>query len=254
MSGTEAAPHTRSRPLQLFHEPEAVTWARETAGLTKNELAARVGFSVNLLTAIERGNRTATPSHLAKIADALDCPLVDLERKQQASHILGPALRELRLLRDISLASLASRTGFDPRQIARMEFGLPRVEDGRVMRLASVLEVPFPAVAFTMPRSLKNFHDPYELIPNGPTVRAIRECRHLSLRDVIERIARDGGKATIDRGFLSRLENGISTMSSARIVRLAIAIDAPISAIACPVREIPVEIREAFGGEVAPSS
>ena len=36
---------TRTRPSTLHQEPEAVTWARQKAGLTKRALAAQVGIS-----------------------------------------------------------------------------------------------------------------------------------------------------------------------------------------------------------------
>jgi transcriptional regulator with XRE-family HTH domain len=77
-----AAPRTRTRPRTLDHEPEAVTWARKKAGLTKRALARRIGVSEQLLSEIESGWRNATPSNLAKIAEVLGCPVVMLERKR----------------------------------------------------------------------------------------------------------------------------------------------------------------------------
>ncbi|WP_435176275.1 helix-turn-helix domain-containing protein [Actinacidiphila sp. bgisy145] len=70
------------RPTRLNHEPEAVTWARERVGLTKRELATEIGISEQLMGEIESGWRNATPPNLAKIADALNCPIVALERKR----------------------------------------------------------------------------------------------------------------------------------------------------------------------------
>jgi transcriptional regulator with XRE-family HTH domain len=72
----------RRRPRSLDHEPEAVTWARKKAGLTKRELARRVGISEVLMGEIESGWRNATPANLIKIAEVLNCPLVVLERKR----------------------------------------------------------------------------------------------------------------------------------------------------------------------------
>ncbi|MBM9507807.1 helix-turn-helix transcriptional regulator [Streptomyces sp. KK5PA1] len=65
----------------MHHEPEAVTWARKKAGLTKRALAQAVGISEQLMGEIESGWRSATPANLRKIAEALNCPLVALERK-----------------------------------------------------------------------------------------------------------------------------------------------------------------------------
>jgi ribosome-binding protein aMBF1 (putative translation factor) len=75
----------RTRPKSLHQEPEAVTWAREKAGLTKRALAARVGISEQLMNEIESGWRSATTANLKKIADALNCPLVVLERKRHSA-------------------------------------------------------------------------------------------------------------------------------------------------------------------------
>jgi transcriptional regulator with XRE-family HTH domain len=75
-------PRTRTRPSRLHQEPEAVTWAREKAGLTKRALADLVGISEQLMGEIESGWRNATPANLAKIAGALNCPLVVVERKR----------------------------------------------------------------------------------------------------------------------------------------------------------------------------
>jgi transcriptional regulator with XRE-family HTH domain len=75
----------RSRPRTLDHEPEAVTWARKKAGLTKRALAQRLGISEQLMGEIESGWRNATPLNLLKIADALNCPVVLLERKRSGA-------------------------------------------------------------------------------------------------------------------------------------------------------------------------
>lgn len=72
----------RTRPRTLDHEPEAITWARKKAGLTKRALAERVGISEQLMGEIESGWRNATPPNLLKIAGELNCPVVFLERKR----------------------------------------------------------------------------------------------------------------------------------------------------------------------------
>jgi transcriptional regulator with XRE-family HTH domain len=66
----------------LDHEPAAVTYAREQAGLTKTALAERCEVSVSLISEIEGGTRNATPAMLNKLAEALNCPRVVLERKR----------------------------------------------------------------------------------------------------------------------------------------------------------------------------
>ena len=72
----------RRRVQTLHHEPEAVTWARTKAGLTKRALAQQIGISEALMGEIESGWRNATPANLLKIATALNCPVVFLERKR----------------------------------------------------------------------------------------------------------------------------------------------------------------------------
>ncbi len=79
------SPRTRTRPSRLHQEPEAVTWAREKAGLTKRALANMIGISEQLMGEIESGWRNATPVNLAKIAAALNCPIVVVERKRTST-------------------------------------------------------------------------------------------------------------------------------------------------------------------------
>jgi transcriptional regulator with XRE-family HTH domain len=69
----------------LNHEPQAVTWARERSGLTKTELGKRVGVGVSHISEIEKGTRNAPPPLLLKIAQELNCPVVFLERKRDAT-------------------------------------------------------------------------------------------------------------------------------------------------------------------------
>ncbi|WP_236060007.1 helix-turn-helix domain-containing protein [Actinacidiphila acididurans] len=77
-----ATARVRSAPRTLHQEPQAVQWAREKAGLTKRALAEKVGISEQLMGEIESGWRSATPINLARIAEALNCPVVALERKR----------------------------------------------------------------------------------------------------------------------------------------------------------------------------
>ncbi|MEU8278167.1 helix-turn-helix domain-containing protein [Microbispora bryophytorum] len=75
---------TRNRPKVLDHEPVAVTYARRAAGLSKTALAKRIGRSLSLISEIEAGRRNATPEVLRLMADALNCPIVVLQRKRES--------------------------------------------------------------------------------------------------------------------------------------------------------------------------
>ncbi len=75
---------SRKRPKDpLDHEPQAVKFAREAAGLTQAALAEAIGKSFSLISEIESGSRNATPEVLRSIAVALNCPLVVLQRKRE---------------------------------------------------------------------------------------------------------------------------------------------------------------------------
>lgn len=80
------APSRQRQPPKhpLDHEPEAVTYARRMAGLSKTALAERIGKSVSLVSEIEAGTRNATPAILRLLADALNCPIVVLQRKRES--------------------------------------------------------------------------------------------------------------------------------------------------------------------------
>jgi DNA-binding XRE family transcriptional regulator len=81
---------TRTRARNpLDHEPEAVTYARRQAGLTKTQLAQACGVSLSLISEIESGTRNATPTMIIKLAEALNCPRVVLERKRDYRHNPG---------------------------------------------------------------------------------------------------------------------------------------------------------------------
>ena len=66
----------------LNQEPEAIAYARAKAGLTKIEVATRLGKSPQLVGDIESGRRNATFETLQRLADIFNCPLVVLERKR----------------------------------------------------------------------------------------------------------------------------------------------------------------------------
>ena len=76
---------TRRPPKDpLDHEPEAVTWAREQAGLTRAQVAEALGVSAGLISEIEKGTRNATPARIRQLAAVFNCPKVVLERKKYA--------------------------------------------------------------------------------------------------------------------------------------------------------------------------
>ena len=75
---------TRTQPKQpLDHEPEAVAYALQNSGLTKQQLAEMCGVAPSLITEILAGTRNATPIMIGKLAYALNCPRVVLERKRE---------------------------------------------------------------------------------------------------------------------------------------------------------------------------
>jgi transcriptional regulator with XRE-family HTH domain len=53
------------------------------AGLTKTQLAKACKVSLSLISEIENGTRNATPATIIKLAKALNCPPVVLERKRE---------------------------------------------------------------------------------------------------------------------------------------------------------------------------
>lgn len=72
------------RVSELDHEPEAVVYAREKAGLRQAEASRQLGCSAPYLSQIEKGIRNAGPAMLNKMADVYNCPRVVLERKRAA--------------------------------------------------------------------------------------------------------------------------------------------------------------------------
>ena len=66
----------------LDHEPEAVTYARKKAQLSKTDVARELGVSLALISMIEAGTRNATPAVILRLAEVFNCPVVVLERKR----------------------------------------------------------------------------------------------------------------------------------------------------------------------------
>jgi len=93
-------PNPKRAPARLNQEPSAVRWARKRSGLTQTQLAERAGVSRTLVVEIEGGTRSATDGNLIKLAEAMNCPVVVLERKRESeaapapvSPVLGSGLR-----------------------------------------------------------------------------------------------------------------------------------------------------------------
>lgn len=63
-------------------DPDALRFAREAKGWTQTALADAVGCSVSLICEMEKGTRGATARRLLQLAEALNCPVSVLERKQ----------------------------------------------------------------------------------------------------------------------------------------------------------------------------
>ncbi|MFD9107178.1 helix-turn-helix domain-containing protein [Streptomyces bottropensis] len=66
-------------------DPAKVRRKRIEAGLTQIALAAEAGVSTAHMSSIERGGRGASPKVLKRLAEALDCEIVDLMPKETAS-------------------------------------------------------------------------------------------------------------------------------------------------------------------------
>ena len=64
---------------------EAVTWAREQAGLTRAQVAEKLGVTAGLISEIEKGTRNAPPARIRQLAEIFNCPKVVLERKRHAA-------------------------------------------------------------------------------------------------------------------------------------------------------------------------
>lgn len=74
-----------ARVSDLDHEPEAVVYAREKAGLRQADAARLLDCSGPYLSQIESGVRNAGPAMLNKMSAAYNCPRVVLERKRQVA-------------------------------------------------------------------------------------------------------------------------------------------------------------------------
>jgi ribosome-binding protein aMBF1 (putative translation factor) len=74
MSATEAAEHNRRRADLAAQLRAGIAFrdARESAGLTQTELAARIGIAQSALSRIEAGRTNLTLGMFRRLAEALD--------------------------------------------------------------------------------------------------------------------------------------------------------------------------------------
>jgi transcriptional regulator with XRE-family HTH domain len=63
----------------LGHSPEALKWARQHSLWSQGQLAKFAGISAGHMSEIESGTRSATPTVLAKFAEAMQCPVTMLQ-------------------------------------------------------------------------------------------------------------------------------------------------------------------------------
>ncbi|MEU0181505.1 helix-turn-helix transcriptional regulator [Streptomyces sp. NPDC006207] len=155
---TNSSPHgPRKRPLN--HSPEAVTYAREQAGLTKRALAQRIGISEQLMGEIESGRRNATPERIKQLAEALSCPRVALEAKRgaaltEADAIAPEAVTYAREQAGLTKQALAERIGIGEQVLDEIESGHRNAAPTNVTQLAQALNCP-RAVLEAQPQELE---------------------------------------------------------------------------------------------------
>lgn len=66
------------RRTPLNQDPMRLRRRRVAARLSVTELAAKAGCSVSYLWQLENGHYSASPALLGALADALECPILDL--------------------------------------------------------------------------------------------------------------------------------------------------------------------------------
>ena len=141
--------------------PEILTWARETAGLTREEAARKLGFqdskrssSAEKLEALESGDKEPTRTQLAKMADQYRRPLLTFylskpppKADRGADFRTLPADYSARddalldaLVRDIhARQSMVRAVLEEEEEVAPLAFiGSHKIEDGREVVLATL--------------------------------------------------------------------------------------------------------------------
>lgn len=79
-------PSREPKARRLLHqEPAAIAQARAARRLTQTDLANIIGVPRSTVACYEQGQRDADPIQLARIADALQCPVEMLERRRPLS-------------------------------------------------------------------------------------------------------------------------------------------------------------------------
>lgn len=137
-----------------------VRFLRKKAGLTQEQLAEKLGISLNTVGTIERGEKFVSPGTIEKLANTLKCSVQLLfafnGAKQELSdnqenkapiigtlrHKVGLRIKSIRTERFLTQVELAEKTGFSRSQVFNYESGIktPSLEDFEL--LSNVLNVP----------------------------------------------------------------------------------------------------------------
>ena len=85
--------HWQGNPMitRLTVNPELITLARQSRGITQSELAKRIGISAGVMSRYESGTRPVTHDNLTEIASILDYPATFFTRR---SDLEGPGIGE----------------------------------------------------------------------------------------------------------------------------------------------------------------
>lgn len=110
--------------------PEAVREARLVAGLSRAQLAQRVGVGAATVKAWETGSRAPRAAAQVRLAQALGIGFADLEQPSPAD---ADDLRRLRQTLGWTREQAADRLGIDPSALKRVEAGLELPPDPKRM-------------------------------------------------------------------------------------------------------------------------
>jgi transcriptional regulator with XRE-family HTH domain len=75
--------------MALKHRNNVVRWLRRHKGLSQKELARRLGAPYQTVQKWENGTRSIRRHWLPQLAEALEMPIMELERKLEGAKLLS---------------------------------------------------------------------------------------------------------------------------------------------------------------------
>lgn len=164
---------------------EMIRVLRKKMGWTQEELATKTGLSKSLIQKYELGEVVPNVGSLHKIADVLECPVIELQKCIEESKLkkvyFGENLRKLRQEKRLTQKELGSMCGMKDSAVRRYELGASLPKIATIEKIAAALDVSI--------ESLYSFDSlQKEELTIGKKIRKLRKLKGMTQHQLAESV------------------------------------------------------------------